>query len=237
MTYVTNQQLGFDYLRDQMAALPEDLRLRQDPFNCAIVDEADSVLIDEGRTPLVVSAQQEVPSEKYSTALEIATHLVRDQDYTVLEKEKTCTLTELGEDKTSRSLQISDLYDPNDPWAPYVVNALTAKELYVRDKQYLVTKDQTVVVVDEFTGRPVEGRSWSDGLQQAIEAKEGVEVSKDLRESWVPKGMTKTMRWDEQTEMFTKTYKNTSNNNEHFKVQQWGLAVIGRHRRAIVLSF
>lgn len=179
VTYVTNQQLGFDYLRDQMANLPSDLRLRQHtPFHCAIVDEADSVLIDEGRTPLVVSAQQEVPSTKYSTALALASDLVPSTDYTVLEKEKTCTLTELGEEKISQILGIRDLYDPQDPWAPYVVNALTAKELYVRERQYLVREAQ-VVVVDEFTGRPVEGRNWSDGLQQAIEAKEGVPISKE----------------------------------------------------------
>eukprot|EP00438_Fugacium_kawagutii_P033544 Skav210143 [mRNA] locus=scaffold268:76254:83933:+ [translate_table: standard] len=179
VTYVTNQQLGFDYLRDQMA--------NENPFSCAIVDEADSVLIDEGRTPLVVSAQAEVPSEKYSTALEIAASLERDVDYTVLEKEKTCTLTELGEQKTSNALGIQDLYDPQDPWAPYVVNSLTAKELYVRERQYIVRDAKAssgVIVVDEFTGRPVEGRSWSDGLQQAIEAKEGarvfrVEISKE----------------------------------------------------------
>ncbi len=179
VTYVTNQQLGFDYLRDQLAKLPEQLRLRQGkPFNCAIVDEADSVLIDEGRTPLVVSAQAEVPSEKYGAALEIASNLEREIDYTVLEKEKTCILTEIGEEKVSKSLNIQDLYDPQDPWAPYVVNALTSKELYTRDCQYIV-RDGKVVVVDQFTGRPVEGRSWSDGLQQAIEAKEGVEIQKE----------------------------------------------------------
>ena len=121
VTYVTNQQLGFDYLRDQLAKLPEQLRLRQGkPFHCAIVDEADSVLIDEGRTPLVVSAQAEVPSEKYGAALEIASNLEREIDYTVLEKEKTCILTEIGEEKVSKSLNIQDLYDPQDPWAPYV---------------------------------------------------------------------------------------------------------------------
>ncbi|CAJ1394607.1 unnamed protein product [Effrenium voratum] len=179
VTYVTNQQLGFDYLRDQMAKLPSELRLREtEPFGCAIVDEADSVLIDEGRTPLVVSAQAEVPSEKYTTALQIAATLERDVDYTVLEKEKTCILTERGELKTSDQLKKEDLFDPQDPWAPFIVNSLTAKELYLRERQYIV-RDGKVVVVDEFTGRPVEGRSWSDGLQQAIEAKEGVEIQQE----------------------------------------------------------
>ncbi|OLQ03661.1 Protein translocase subunit SecA [Symbiodinium microadriaticum] len=176
VTYVTNQQLGFDYLRDQMACRPSDLRLRsEEPFSCAIVDEADSVLIDEGRTPLVVSTQSTIPSEKYTTALQVASQLAKLTDYTVLEKEKTCVLTEVGELKVSAALGKDDLFDPQDPWAPFIVNSLTAKELYQRDRQYLV-RDGQVVVVDEFTGRPVEGRSWSDGLQQAIEAKEGVEI-------------------------------------------------------------
>lgn len=94
---------------------------------------------------MVVSAQAEVPSEKYSTALEIAASLERDMDYTVLEKEKTCTLTELGEQKTSNALGIQDLYDPQDPWAPYVVNSLTAKELYVRERQYIVRDGQAAL--------------------------------------------------------------------------------------------
>ncbi|CAK9029395.1 unnamed protein product [Durusdinium trenchii] len=179
VTYVTNQQLGFDYLRDQLACVPEELRHRQEnPFNCAIVDEADSVLIDEGRTPLVVSAQAEIPSEKYSTALEVASSLEKDIHYTVLEKEKTCMLTEQGEELASRALEREDLFDPQDPWAPFIVNALTAKELYQRDQQYIV-RENAVVVVDEYTGRPVDGRSWSDGLQQAIEAKEKVEIQKE----------------------------------------------------------
>ncbi|CAE7784620.1 secA, partial [Symbiodinium microadriaticum] len=133
------------------------------------------VLIDEGRTPLVVSTQSTIPSEKYTTALQVASQLAKLTDYTVLEKEKTCVLTEVGELKVSAALGKDDLFDPQDPWAPFIVNSLTAKELYQRDRQYLV-RDGQVVVVDEFTGRPVEGRSWSDGLQQAIEAKEGVEI-------------------------------------------------------------
>ncbi|CAE7487181.1 secA [Symbiodinium sp. CCMP2456] len=177
VTYVTNQQLGFDYLRDQMACRPSDLRLRsEEPFSCAIVDEADSVLIDEGRTPLVVSTQSTIPSEKYTTALQVASQLAKLTDYTVLEKEKTCVLTEVGELKVSAALGKDDLFDPQDPWAPFIVNSLTAKELYQRDRQYLV-RDGKVVVVDEFTGRPVEGRSWSDGLQQAWRAVLGVSIS------------------------------------------------------------
>ena len=108
VTYVTNQQLGFDYLRDQMACSPGELRLRsEEPFSCAIVDEADSVLIDEGRTPLVVSTQSTIPSEKYTTALQVASQLVKLTDYTVLEKEKTCVLTEVGELKVSGALKLT----------------------------------------------------------------------------------------------------------------------------------
>lgn len=176
VTYVTNSELGFDYLRDQLAVQPSELVLRaREPFHYAIVDEADSVLIDEGRTPLVVSAKAERPSEKYAIAKALAESLSRPAHYTLEEKERLCTLTDEGLEEAARCLRKEDLFDPQDPWAPFVVNALNAKEFYKRDKQYIV-KDCKVVIVDEFTGRAMVGRRWSSGLHQAVEAKEGVQI-------------------------------------------------------------
>eukprot|EP00929_Paragymnodinium_shiwhaense_P070971 TRINITY_DN36052_c0_g1_i1.p1 TRINITY_DN36052_c0_g1~~TRINITY_DN36052_c0_g1_i1.p1 ORF type:complete len:1153 (+),score=288.40 TRINITY_DN36052_c0_g1_i1:99-3461(+) len=176
VTYVTNTELGFDYLKDQMVFLPEERRMRQrDVFHFAVVDEADSVLIDEARVPLVVSTQAEKASEKYSVAKIVADNLAIDTDYTLEEKRKMCFLTDGGNSKACSLLGKLDLYNAEDPWAPFVATALSAKEFYRKDCQYLV-KDGGVVIIDEFTGRAMEGRQWSRGLHQAVEAKEGVTI-------------------------------------------------------------
>lgn len=176
VTYVTNVELCFDYLKDQMVMETAELRLRQhDPFNFAIIDEVDSILIDEARTPLILSGQAEQPSPKYASAREVAQALQRTRHYTLEEKQRTCTLTEDGVEKAEQLLDKKDLFDPSDPWAQYIVNALKAKEFYARDRQYIVRNGE-VIIVDEFTGRSMPGRRWSRGLHQAVEAREGVQV-------------------------------------------------------------
>jgi len=176
VTYVTNSELGFDYLRDQMAPAPSDLCLRErDPFQFAIVDEVDSILIDEARTPLIISGTASNPSQKYEVAREVAKALRKTVHYTVDEKQRNCVLIEDGVEAAEKLVGKGDLFDPQDPWFPFIINALNAKELYIKDKAYIVKKGE-VMIVDEFTGRVMEGRRWSNGLHQAVEAKEGVEI-------------------------------------------------------------
>eukprot|EP00929_Paragymnodinium_shiwhaense_P006869 TRINITY_DN110821_c0_g1_i1.p1 TRINITY_DN110821_c0_g1~~TRINITY_DN110821_c0_g1_i1.p1 ORF type:complete len:1309 (-),score=412.50 TRINITY_DN110821_c0_g1_i1:408-4334(-) len=176
VTYVTNSELGFDYLRDQLAPSPGDLGLReQEPFNFAIVDEVDSILIDEARTPLIISGMADQPSNKYMAAREVAKTLRKTVHYEVDEKQRQATLNEEGVEAAEKLLGKADLFDPQDPWFPFVVNALNAKELYTRDKSYIVKKGE-VMIVDEFTGRIMDGRRWSGGLHQAVEAKENVKI-------------------------------------------------------------
>lgn len=180
VTYVTNSELGFDYLRDNLAAGAVELVLREDtPFNYCVIDEVDSILIDEARTPLIISGMSDKPSNKYTKAAKIADALSRDVHYTVDEKQKSVLLTEDGYEAVEEVLQVSDLYDPRTQWASYIINALKAKELQVKNVNYIVTKDKEVVIVDEFTGRTMPGRRWSDGLHQAVEAKEGLPVQNE----------------------------------------------------------
>ncbi len=178
ITYTTNSELGFDYLRDNMATSLEEVVQR--PFNYCIIDEVDSVLIDEARTPLIISGQVERPTEKYIRASQIAPQLTPDEHYEVDEKARNITLTDEGFAKAEELLGVDDLYDPNDPWAHYIFNAIKAKELFTKDVNYMVRNGE-VVIVDEFTGRVMPGRRWSDGLHQAIEAKEGVEIQKETQ--------------------------------------------------------
>jgi len=181
VTYVTNVELGFDYLRDQTTTTQLELRLRSDtPFYYAIVDEVDSLLIDEARTPLVISAQADRPSEKYKLAVEVAKQLQPSIHYTLEEKQRMCVISDQGVEDAATILGIEDLFDPLDPWAPFVVNALNAKEFYLRDKQYLVSGGR-VVVVDEFTGRPMQSRRWSGGLHQAVEPRKVSKSRQSLR--------------------------------------------------------
>lgn len=176
VTYVTNSELGFDYLRDQMAPSPSELALReQSPFNFAVVDEVDSILIDEARTPLIISGVAENTPTKYKVAQEVVRALKKEVHYTVDEKQRQCVLIEGGVEAAEKLLGKDDLFDPEDPWFPFITNALNAKELYIKDKAYIVKRGE-VMIVDEFTGRVMEGRRWSNGLHQAIEAKENVQI-------------------------------------------------------------
>ena len=189
ITYVTNSELGFDYLRDNMAT---DLKsLVQRDFNYCIIDEVDSILIDEARTPLIISGQVERPQEKYKKAASVAMQLLRAEgatkdgvepegDYEVDEKQRNVMLTDQGFEKVEAMLQVKDLFNPKDPWAHYINNALKAKELFVKDVNYIVRKGQAVIV-DEFTGRVMPTRRWSDGQHQAIEAKEDLEIQAETQ--------------------------------------------------------
>ncbi|MEB3309732.1 MAG: preprotein translocase subunit SecA [Snowella sp.] len=176
VTYTTNSELGFDYLRDNMATAMAEVVQR--PFNFCIIDEVDSILIDEARTPLIISGQVERPTEKYLQASEIATQLLKDEDYEVDEKQRNVLMTDEGFEKAENLLKTTDLFDKDDPWAHYIFNAIKAKELFIKDVNYIVRNGE-VVIVDEFTGRIMVGRRWSDGLHQAIEAKERVEIQRE----------------------------------------------------------
>jgi preprotein translocase subunit SecA len=181
ITYATNSEVGFDYLRDNMATVMEDVVQR--PFNFCVIDEVDSVLIDEARTPLIISGQVERPSEKYLRAAEVAAALVKENEehYEVDEKARNVLLTDEGFGEAENLLGVTDLYDPADPWAHYIFNAIKAKELFIKDINYIVNTDREVVIVDEFTGRVMPGRRWSDGLHQAIEAKEHAEIQPETQ--------------------------------------------------------
>jgi preprotein translocase subunit SecA len=175
--YGTNTEFGFDYLRDNMAWRKEDLV--QSALHYAIIDEVDSILIDEARTPLIISGQSEGTTDKYYRFRDLASALKKEKDYTVEEKAQAIALTEEGIDKTEEWLGIDDISsEENIGIEHYVKQALRAKELMHRDVDYVV-KDGEVLIVDEFTGRILAGRRFSDGLHQAIEAKEGVDVREE----------------------------------------------------------
>ncbi len=185
ITYGTNSELGFDYLRDNMATSMQEVVQR--PFNYCIIDEVDSVLIDEARTPLIISGQVERPSEKYTRASEVAVQLQRKANeddltghYEVEEKQRNVLLSDEGFIAAEQALNVGDLFDPKDPWAHYIFNAIKAKELFIKNVNYIV-RDDEIVIVDEFTGRVMPGRRWSDGLHQAIEAKERVEIQPETQ--------------------------------------------------------
>ena len=173
ITYVTNYELTFDYLRDNMALKLFDVVLR--PFNFCIIDEVDSILIDEAQTPLIISQNIQTPVEKYIMAAEITDYLKRNIHYKVDEKNKNVILTDQGSKQIEKILSIQDLYDPKDPWIPYIINALKANSLYFKNVQYIVQNNR-IIIVDEFTGRIMPDRRWGDGLHQAIEAKEKISI-------------------------------------------------------------
>jgi preprotein translocase subunit SecA len=195
ITYGTNNEFGFDYLRDNMKFRIEDCTQRAHHF--AIVDEVDSILIDEARTPLIISGPSEESTDKYYKVNRIIPKLVRGEviegkepgekyttgDYTIDEKHKTAALTEEGVLKVERLLNIGNLYDPNNiEFNHHVQQALRAHVLYQRDREYVVKdgdEGPEVIIVDEFTGRLMPGRRWSDGLHQAVEAKEGVKIQRE----------------------------------------------------------
>src|SRR5271168_4943192 len=177
LTYGTNNEFGFDYLRDNMKY---DLaQCVQRGHHFAVVDEVDSILIDEARTPLIISGPSEESTDKYAKIDKIIPKLIQDIDYTIDEKHKTATLTEEGFTKCERLLNLSNLSDPaNIAYLHHVNQALRAHTLYKIDVDY-VNKDGEIIIVDEFTGRQMPGRRWSDGLHQAVEAKEGVKIERE----------------------------------------------------------
>jgi preprotein translocase subunit SecA len=177
ITYGTNNEFGFDYLRDNMAWSAEELVQRG--HNFAIVDEVDSILIDEARTPLIISGPADQSSRWYVEFARIVPLLTRDVDYEVEEGKRTVAITEVGVEKVEDQLGIENLYESvNTPLVGYLNNALKAKELYKRDKDYIVVQGE-VLIVDEFTGRVLQGRRYSEGMHQAIEAKEKVEIKQE----------------------------------------------------------
>lgn len=175
ITYGTNNEFGFDYLRDHMVSRYDDCVQR--PHNYAIVDEVDFVLIDEARTPLIISSPNDQPTEKYYQFAQIANQL-QSTDYIIDEKSKSATLSEYGIRKVERVLGVKNLYEESFETIHYIENAIKAVALFHRDKDYIV-KDNEIIIVDEFTGRLMHGRRWSDGLHQAVEAKEGVRVQQE----------------------------------------------------------
>lgn len=177
ITFGTNNEFGFDYLRDNMKYNISQYVQRE--LNYAIVDEVDSILIDEARTPLIISGPSEESTDKYYNINKIIPKLQRDADYTIDEKAKTVILTEEGNIKVEKLLGTGNLYDPsNIELVHHVLQGLKAHTLFKRDIDYIV-KDGEVIIVDEFTGRLMPGRRWSDGLHQAIEAKEGVKIESE----------------------------------------------------------
>jgi len=177
ITYGTNNEFGFDYLRDNMKFSLDDYVQRE--FNYAIVDEVDSILIDEARTPLIISGQSEESTDKYYKINQLIPRLRKDQDYSIDEKSRTVVLTEEGVARVEELLKVNNLYEPRNIETLHHVNqALRAHTMFKRDVDYLV-KDGQVIIVDEFTGRVMPGRRYSDGLHQALEAKEKVKIEKE----------------------------------------------------------
>lgn len=176
ITYGTNNEFGFDYLRDNMVWNQQDMAQRGHHF--AIVDEADSILIDEARTPLIISAPSQGASEKYSQFAKLVQELSGDTDYVMDEKLKTANLTEHGISKVEKRLGVANLYEKDFAAIHHIQQALRARTLFNKDKDYVV-KDGQIIIVDEFTGRLMIGRRWSEGLHQAIEAKEGLAIQQE----------------------------------------------------------
>ena len=172
--YVTNNELGFDYLRDNMAFTVDEIVQR--PFFYCVVDEVDAILIDEARTPLIISGPSKAPTQKYLRTTKLVDTLRKDIHYSVDEKNQNATLLEEGLAFCEQALGTSDLYNVEDPWIPYILNSVKAKELFVRNTHYIANEENEIIIVDEFTGRTMVGRRWSDGLHQAVEAKEGLPI-------------------------------------------------------------
>jgi preprotein translocase subunit SecA len=178
ITYGQNSEYGFDYLRDNMT---DDLaNMVQRPLHFAIVDEADSILIDEARTPLIISSPAEDATDTYYKFATVAKQLTEGSDYVIEEKHRAVTLTEDGIARAERLLGVKNMYEGDVTAVHYLDNAVKAKALYLKDREYVV-KDGEVVIVDEFTGRLMPGRRWSDGLHQAVEAKEGQKIQRETR--------------------------------------------------------
>jgi preprotein translocase subunit SecA len=180
ITYGQNNEFGFDYLRDNMKF--SALEYAQRELHYAIVDEVDSILIDEARTPLIISGQGEPSSHKYRQINEVIPRLRKDEHYVVDEKAHSVTLTDDGVELAQKLMGIGNLYDPINLESLHILNqCLRAHSLYKRDVSYLVTEEGKVLIIDEFTGRVLPGRRWSDGLHQAVEAKENVRIQEETR--------------------------------------------------------
>ena len=173
VTYVTNSELGFDYLRDNLSFSKTSLRLPK--FHFCIVDEIDSILIDEAQTPLIMSSPIETSVDKYLIAAQVVKYLKINKDFQIDEKNGSVTLTEEGASNAKKILKVNNLYDLNNPWIPYLLNAIKAKALFLQNIHYIIENNQ-VIIVDEFTGRISPDRKWSEGLHQAIQAKENLFV-------------------------------------------------------------
>jgi preprotein translocase subunit SecA len=216
ITYGQNNEFGFDYLRDNMKF--SALEYVQRELNYAIVDEVDSILVDEARTPLIISGQAEASSDKYKSINEVIPRMRKDEHYTVDEKQHSVSLTDDGVEAAQKLMGLKNLYDPQNLESLHILNqCLRAHSLYRRDVNYLVTEEGKVLIIDEFTGRVLAGRRWSDGLHQAVEAKEGVRIQEETRTMATITfqnlfriykklgGMTGTA--DTEAEEFHKTYK------------------------------
>ncbi len=179
ITYGQNSEFGFDYLRDNMAMDLND-QVQRRGLHYAIVDEADSILIDEARTPLIISSPAEDASETYYTFARVAAQLQPETDYVIEEKQHAVVLTEDGIGRAEKLLRIKNMYEGDVTAVHYLDNAVKARALYHKDKEYVV-KDGEVIIVDEFTGRLMPGRRWSDGLHQAVEAKENLKIQRETR--------------------------------------------------------
>nr|YP_011005649.1 Preprotein translocase subunit secA [Cutleria multifida]WAM62653.1 Preprotein translocase subunit secA [Cutleria multifida] len=175
ITYVTNVDLVFDFLKDNMVT--DKKELVQKPFNFCIIDEVDSILIDEARTPLIISRESNLMVDKYFKANEASKYLENKKHFEIDEKAKKISLTEKGLARTKTLLNVDSLYNIQDPWIPYILNSLKARYLFFRDVHYIL-KNNEIIIIDEFTGRIMEGRKWGDGLHQAIEAKENIQILK-----------------------------------------------------------
>ena len=173
ITYVTNNEVAFDYLRDNMASNLNQVVLP--PFNYCIVDEVDSIFIDEAQVPLIISQAVETCIDKYIVAAEVAEYLEVNVHFKVDEKNRNIILTEQGTAQIEKILQVEDLYNPKDPWIPYILSAIKATALFFQNVHYIVQNNQ-IIIVDEFTGRIMPDRRWNEGLHQAVEAKEGVPI-------------------------------------------------------------
>ena len=228
ITYGTNNEFGFDYLRDNMKY---DLRdCVQRGFNFAIVDEVDSILIDEARTPLIISGPAEESTDKYYRIDRIVPKLRRDVDFQVDEKARTVNLTEEGVEKAEKLLGMGNLFDPqNMDWVHHIYQALKAHLLFKRDVDYMV-KDSEVVIVDEFTGRLMPGRRYSDGLHQALEAKENVKIERENQ-------TLATITFQNYFRMYKKLSGMTgtaeTEAEEFFKIYKLEVVVIPPNRRLI----
>ncbi len=231
ITYGQNSEFGFDYLRDNMV---DDLaNTVQRELHFAIVDEADSILIDEARTPLIISSPAEDSSELYYRFATVAAKLSEGDDYVIEEKHRAVNLTESGIARSESLLGVANLYEGDVTAVHYLDNAVKAKALYLKDREYVV-KDGEVVIVDEFTGRLMPGRRWSDGLHQAVEAKERVKIQRETR-TYATITIQNYFRMYEKLAGMTGTAATEA--EELFKVYKLEVTVIPTHRPMVRQDF